>query len=169
MSNSSIPPVAVCVLQNSLRSGSNGGVIYIYEEKAGLRFHGYVYGIPEGLHGFHIHEYGDLTEGCTSLCSHFNPLQQPHGGRTGVHRHMGDLGNISVKYDPKRQTTVSRIDLKGQGLTLEGRFGILGRSLVIHEDQDDEGKTNHPLSKTTGNSGARILCGIIGRARPSPC
>ena len=29
--------------------------------------------VPQGEHGFHIHNSGDLREGCTSLCSHFNP------------------------------------------------------------------------------------------------
>ena len=31
-------------------------------------------GIKPGLHGFHIHEYGDLREGCKSVCAHFNPF-----------------------------------------------------------------------------------------------
>ena len=25
-------------------------------------------------HGFHVHEYGDMSEQCTSMCSHFTPL-----------------------------------------------------------------------------------------------
>ena len=26
-----------------------------------------------GLHGFHVHEAGDLSDGCESMCAHFNP------------------------------------------------------------------------------------------------
>lgn len=31
----------------------------------------------------------------------------------------------------------------------------------VHADSDDLGKGNHALSKTTGNSGSRVACGII--------
>lgn len=34
---------------------------------------GRVTGLTKGLHGFHIHEKGDLSNGCASTGSHFNP------------------------------------------------------------------------------------------------
>ena len=30
-------------------------------------------------HGFHVHEYGDLSQGCDSVGLHFNPLGVTHG------------------------------------------------------------------------------------------
>ena len=30
------------------------------------------------LHGFHIHESGDLREGCKSCCAHYNPHNTEH-------------------------------------------------------------------------------------------
>ncbi len=32
-------------------------------------------------HGFHIHEFGDLSKGCKSLGGHFNPFNSKHGDR----------------------------------------------------------------------------------------
>jgi Cu-Zn family superoxide dismutase len=36
------------------------------------------------------------------------------------------------------------------------------RGIVIHADKDDLGLGGSPLSNTTGNSGDRLACGIIG-------
>ena len=39
---------------------------------------------------------------------------------------------------------------------------ILGRSIIIHEDEDDLGLGEFKDSKTTGHSGSRIACSLIG-------
>ena len=47
---------------------------------------------------------------------------------------------------------------------LFGVNSVIGRSCVLHKNEDDLGTTEHPDSKTTGNSGPRIACGVIGVA-----
>jgi Cu-Zn family superoxide dismutase len=37
--------------------------------------------------------------------------------------------------------------------------------MIAHADVDDLGLGGHELSKTTGNAGGRIACGVIGLAK----
>lgn len=70
---------------------------------------------------------------------------------------MGDMGNI--KTDEWGNGYYARED---DQISLFGAFTILGRSCVVHAGEDDLGQGSHPLSKTTGNSGGRVACGVIG-------
>ena len=40
----------------------------------------------------------------------------------------------------------------------------MGRSFVVHAGIDDYGRGGAPDSKTTGNAGPRLACGVIGVA-----
>jgi len=117
-------------------------------------------GLTPGLHGFHVHQFGDTTDGCTSAGPHFNPKSQEHGGPTDKVRHAGDLGNVTAGADG-----VAKVDVKDAEISLKGDNSIVGRTLVVHADPDDLGKGGHELSKTTGNAGARVACGVIGLAK----
>ena len=138
------------------------GVIYFEQnlEKNYTNIYGHIDGLMPGKHGIHIHQYGDLTKGCTTCGPHYNPYDMNHGGPDSKIRHVGDLGNIECE-DMYSSTFFS---LKDNLITLVGPYSIIGRSLIIHELEDDLGLTNHPLSKTTGNSGERIACAVIGIA-----
>ena len=46
---------------------------------------------PFAVHAVHIHEYGDLTEGCKSMGGHYNPTNTDHS-HSGL-GHVGDLFN----------------------------------------------------------------------------
>jgi Cu-Zn family superoxide dismutase len=137
-----------------------GKVTFTLNDDNTTTVHVYAKGLEPGLHGFHIHASGDLSEHCHSLCSHFNPLNKNHGGRTGSQRHLGDLGNISVNNEGIVRETFTM-----DYLPLIGKHGIIGRSVIIHKDEDDLGKGRDPESKKTGNSGKRLLCGVIGYSK----
>lgn len=112
---------------------------------------------PGGEHGFHVHEYGDLTNGCNSTGGHFNPMNKDHGAPADRERHVGDLGNIKAETDGK-----ARVFISDDMISLVGHHNILGRALVVHADKDDLGKGGTPASKTSGNAGARLACCVIG-------
>lgn len=116
-----------------------------------------------GQHGFHIHKAGDLRgEGCKGACDHYHVgAPQQHGGPPGHRggppntkgeRHTGDLGNV----------TKGSYTYHLKGITVND---LLGRSVIIHADKDDLGLGGEADSLTTGHSGARIACAIIGRAK----
>lgn len=109
------------------------------------------------LRGFHIHQFGDNTNGCTSAGPHFNPFGKTHGAPEDEVRHVGDLGNIQT--DATGVAKGSKVD---KLLTLFGENSILGRTVVVHGGQDDLGKGGHPDSLKTGNAGGRPACGVIG-------
>lgn len=122
----------------------------------------------EGLHGFHIHEKADFSDGCKSAGPHYNPFGKTHGAPDDEERHVGDLGNITVNAEGKSSGSITDNLVK-----LFGPTSVINRSVMVHADPDDLGKgdnskageTGPPqngfVSKVTGNAGARIACGEI--------
>ncbi len=110
-------------------------------------------------HGFHIHEYGDMSEGCESMGGHYNPYNKNHGGQDSKERHVGDLGNIQTDSEGCAQYQMIDRCIKLLGT----KNNIFGRGLVIHTDTDDCGKGTNASSLVNGNSGKRIACAIICR------
>lgn len=136
------------------------GYINIFEDDNGItHFLIDLYDLPEGKHGFHIHEKGDPFSCCKNLGGHYNPNNKNHGDISSLERHVGDLGNITVDKNGK-----CFMNFTDNLVKLKGDHSVIGRSFVIHEDTDDLGLGGHPDSLITGNSGKRIAFGIIGIA-----
>ena len=86
-------------------------------------------------------------------------FQDNHGSPTSPIRHLGDFGNLAVD-----ENGVAKIDLilaGGSSLFGPEETSILGRTLVIHEKEDDLGVEDDDGSRATGNAGARLACAII--------
>lgn len=109
--------------------------------------------LTPGKHGFHIHEHGDCSApDASSAGGHFNPTGSKHGSPDSSERHAGDLGNLVA--DNNGHAHYERIDTV---ITLDGPHSIIGRSIIIHEKEDDF------KTQPAGNAGARVACGIIER------
>ncbi|XP_070839463.1 superoxide dismutase [Cu-Zn] [Chaetodon trifascialis] len=147
---------AVCVLKGT---GETNGVVRFEQanDSAPVKLTGEIEGLTPGEHGFHVHAFGDNTNGCISAGPHYNPHSKNHGGPTDTERHVGDLGNVTAGADK-----VAKIDITDSMLTLTGPLSIIGRTMVIHEKVDDLGKGGNDESLKTGNAGSRLACGVIG-------
>ncbi|KAL5763933.1 hypothetical protein ACOSQ2_016527 [Xanthoceras sorbifolium] len=134
------------------------GVVTLTQDDAGpTTVNVRVTGLTPGPHGFHLHEYGDTTNGCISTGPHFNPNGMTHGAPEDEVRHAGDLGNIVANADGVAEATI--VDNQ---IPLSGPNTVIGRAFVVHELEDDLGKGGHELSLSTGNAGGRLACGVVG-------
>jgi len=118
--------------------------------------------LPPGKHGFHIHKNGDLRgSGCKGACDHYHKgAPTVHGGPPDQpgRRHTGDLGNVEPLEGRPGSVFYKTYFLKNVKSS-----ELFGRALIVHEDEDDLGLGPYEDSLTTGHSGSRIACAIIGR------
>jgi Cu-Zn family superoxide dismutase len=134
------------------------GDVVVNNYKGGVKLKAHFTKLPKGKHGFHIHKAGDLRgEGCQGLCEHFDIGNNSHGGEPHSKggRHTGDLGNIELKNGKfEKEYYIKGIYVRD----------LWGRSIIVHEGEDDLGMGHYEDSKITGHSGARIGCAIFGRS-----
>ncbi|HWA39955.1 MAG TPA: superoxide dismutase family protein [Burkholderiales bacterium] len=108
---------------------------------------------PGQEHGFHIHEAGDCSSGDgMSAKGHFNPTGKPHGEPGKGEHHAGDLPSLKAAKNGR-----GKVDATLDGISLKpgAPNSIIGRGMIIHADPDDF------KTQPTGNSGARLACGVI--------
>lgn len=147
-------PYVVATLQPT-RDSSAAGTVWFVQDGADLQVTARVTGLkPNQEHGFHVHEKGDCSSGDgMSAGGHFNPTGKPHGPITAEH-HAGDLP--ALKADASGRATL-RMRLPGS-VTATGPESFAGKAVIVHAMPDDY--TTQP----TGNSGARLACGVIASA-----
>jgi superoxide dismutase, Cu-Zn family len=138
---------AHAVIRNT--TGESIGFARFVEDASGaLHVNVKVDGIDEGLHGIHIHNTAACTPTFAAAGSHHNPLGATHG------HHSGDLPNLVVNGEGRgRLNAVTREATLSPGT--HSVFDANGSAIVIHASPDDF------QTDPTGNSGARIACGVI--------
>jgi Cu-Zn family superoxide dismutase len=109
-------------------------------------------GLDPGMHGFHIHQFGDCSApDASSAGEHFNPENTAHGApdNPAAQRHVGDLGNVEADSSGK-----AHYEREDQIITLQGLNAIVGKAVIVHAQPDD--LTSQPI----GNAGPRVACGV---------
>ncbi len=129
------------------------GTVTFLKSEEGVQVVAQISGLkPEKHHGFHIHQYGDCSQGGKNAGTHFNPHKHSHGGPDSKEKHLGDLGNLKA-------------DAKGEAVYNHSFKGcikkLIGRSVIIHEGADDF------KTQPTGGAGAYMGCGVIGLKKPA--
>lgn len=110
--------------------------------------------LPNTVHGFHIHEFGDLSNPfALSVGPHYNPTNHPHGCPTGsAPYHSGDMGNVVTDGSGALSTSIS--------LSAFSVTEVLGRAIVLHQQTDD--------CIAVASAGTRFGVCVIGRDSSSP-
>ncbi|HEX5272475.1 MAG TPA: superoxide dismutase family protein [Gemmataceae bacterium] len=147
------PTKAVAVLHPTKDSKVHGVITFTVEGDA-VHVAGKIEGLSPGEHGFHVHEFGDVSSADgMATGGHFDSDKHMHGAEDAGDRHTGDLGNIKAGDDG-----VATIDKTDKVIKLSGPNSIVGRGLIVHAKKDD-------YSQPTGNAGGRVAQGVIGVAK----
>ena len=166
--------VALALLQQPAAAGNKGdeakvqlrnaagavvGEAKFEQERNGVDVHVKVRGLTPGFHGFHIHTIGSCAAAdFTSAGGHFNPTGEAHG------HHAGDMPILQVNPDGTGEASFTIASFQVSQL-----FDADGSALIIHAGADNYANIPQRYSATgpdattlaTGDSGARVVCGVI--------
>ena len=127
------------------------------EAGGGLAVHVEATGLAAGVYGTHVHAVGQcVAPAFTSAGPHWNPTAHQHGRDNPQGPHLGDLPNLVVDADGKGAVdfTIADASLSGSANPL---LDADGAAVVVHAGADDY------RTDPSGNSGARIACGLVAR------
>ena len=137
------------------QSGKSVGSAVFREEGNQIRLVVQVSGLTPGRHGIHVHAVGRCEPpGFQSAGGHFNPLGRKHGLEGATGPHAGDLPDLEADASGRARyvTVTDRVTLGTSSISI---FDADGSAIVIHAAADDQ------RTDPSGNSGDRILCGVL--------
>jgi Cu-Zn family superoxide dismutase len=145
--------------------GNVVGIVRLSQEEDGVLVRAAAEGLPAGFHGFHVHSKGECIPPFTSALGHFNPAGTTHGA------HAGDMPVLLVMDDG-----TATLRFKTDRFDVADLFDENGSAIIVHALADNYANiptryhshtedTFGPDSGTlaTGDSGGRIVCGVIER------
>jgi Cu-Zn family superoxide dismutase len=137
--------------------GKSVGQVAVSETPYGVVFSPSLAGLPQGLHGFHVHENpscepkekdGKMVP-ALAAGGHYDPAASNRHGLPWGEGHLGDLPALFVDAMGNANYPVLAPRLK---IT-----DVKGRSLMVHAGGDNHADHPAPL----GGGGARMACGVI--------
>ena len=150
-----VDPAAVGATATAQMRGPDGadmGRVTIIQGPRGLLVQARLTGVPEGWHGFHIHETGACEPDFSAAGGHYNPAGIGHGVLHEGGHHPGDTVNVYAHADGTANADQYTVDAT-LGAGTATLFDADGSAIIVHEGPDSYGEAP--------GAGARIACGVI--------
>jgi Cu-Zn family superoxide dismutase len=141
---------------------ATAGIVTFTATDGGVKVIADVTGLLPGKHGFHIHEFGDISDAAKAMSTggHYDPDGSHHhalveaGQADATPHHAGDMGNLTAD-----STGKAHLEVVLKGVSLTGPVNpLVGRAVIIHANADDG-------AQPVGNAGGRVGQGVIGIAQ----
>lgn len=148
------PTTELAVANLKDADGNDVGSVEFTQSPNGVWVRAVLTGLPQGTHGFHIHEVGECEPPFESAGGHFNPTGAEHGFLTDGGPHAGDLPNLNVP--ESGEVTYEAFNTM---LSISGNDSELldddGSAVIVHSGADDY------MSQPSGDAGDRTACGVV--------
>jgi superoxide dismutase, Cu-Zn family len=145
------------------KSGHSIGKVSFSQGKDGVTVMVQAKGLSAGFHGFHIHAVGECIPPFTTAGPHFEQRID-----TNHRDHNGDMPVLLANNNGKAKA-MFKTDRFTVAELFDSERGGLGRAVIIHANPDNY--ANIPTDRytpapdattlTTGDAGARVVCGVI--------
>lgn len=139
--------------------GQNAGTVTFTQVDHGVVVNADLQNLPEGPHGFHIHETGACQPDFQAAGGHYAAGGNEHGFDSEAGYHAGDLPNIHVAADgtaradffaPHLSLAEGAQDPNAEPFTLRDADGS---AIMVHGSADNY--------VSADSAGPRIACGVI--------